>query len=62
MLVHMPLASPVVRSAVRWTGPLGVRFNPSPSIFDEGIDYRGLEIVEGQAPLVEPETEICDLD
>jgi hypothetical protein len=43
-------------------GPLGVRFNPSPSIFDEGIDYRGLDIAEGQPPLAEPETEICDLN
>jgi len=43
-------------------GTLGARFNPSPSIFDEGVDCRGLDIDDGQSPLVEPETEIGDLD
>jgi hypothetical protein len=39
-----------------------VGFNPSPSIFEEGVDGRGLDVIEGQPLLVEPETEIGNLD
>src|SRR5215469_7527030 len=51
-----------VTSRFRSIPTLGARFNPSPSIFDEGVDCRGLDIDDGQSPLVEPETEIGDLD